>query len=44
VEKMRDDAFKAVGKTVVEKFFWIIGVLALGAMAYLASIGKLPKP
>jgi hypothetical protein len=43
VDKMRDDAFKAVGKTVIEKLFWIVGVLVLGGLAWLQSVGKLPN-
>lgn len=42
VKKMTDDAFKAVGKTVVEKLFWIVGVLALGTFAWLQATGKAP--
>ncbi len=43
VKKMTDDAFKAVGKTVVEKLFWIVGVLALGTFAWLQATGKAPN-
>ena len=42
VKKMTDDAFKAVGKTVVEKMFWIVGVLAVGMLAWLQATGKAP--
>lgn len=42
VKKMTDEAFKAVGKTVVEKMFWVIGALAVGAFAWLQTTGKLP--
>lgn len=43
VKKMTDDAFKAVGKTVVEKLFWIVGVLTLGVFAWLQATGKAPN-
>lgn len=45
VKKMTDDAFKAVGKTVVEKFFWVIGLLSVGLLGLAASKGwiQLPK-
>jgi 3-methyladenine DNA glycosylase Tag len=42
VKKMTDDAFKAVGKTVVEKMFWIVGVLTVGLFAWLQATGKAP--
>lgn len=42
VKKMTDDAFKAVGKTVVEKLFWIVGVLAVGMFAWMQATGKAP--
>jgi len=42
VKKMTDEAFKAVGKTVVEKLFWIAGVLVIGAFAWLQATGKGP--
>lgn len=30
VEKLTDHAYRAVGKSVVEKLFWIVGVLCAG--------------
>jgi hypothetical protein len=42
VKKMTDDAFKAVGQTVVQKLFWIVGVLTVGLFAYLQVTGKAP--
>ncbi len=39
VDKLMDQGFKAVGKTVVEKLFWIVGVLALGLYMWLQAKG-----
>lgn len=38
VEKLTDHAYRAVGKSVVEKLFWIVGVLCAGG--YLWAQGK----
>jgi 3-methyladenine DNA glycosylase Tag len=39
VEKLMDKGFKAVGKTVVEKLFWIVGVVSLGLYFWLQAKG-----
>lgn len=38
VQKLADEAYRAVGKSVVEKLFWIVGVLCVGG--YLWAQGK----
>ena len=38
VEKLTDHAYRAVGKSIVEKLFWIVGVLCAGG--YLWAQGK----
>lgn len=45
VQKMTDDALKAVGKTVLEKFFTIVGLLTVAALGWAVSKGwiQLPK-
>jgi 3-methyladenine DNA glycosylase Tag len=42
VKKMTDEAFKAVGKTVVTKLFWIVGVVTVALFAWLQASGKVP--
>lgn len=41
VSKLMDTGFKAVGKTVIEKLFWIVGVLAIGGYLWLESKGHI---
>lgn len=35
----RGEFYTDVGKSVVEKFFWIVGALTVGIIAYLQSHG-----
>lgn len=39
VQKMTDNAFKAIGKSVVEKFFYAVGALTLGALFFAQTKG-----
>lgn len=39
VEKLTQDAYRAVGKSVVDKFLYILGVCALGLYFYLQQKG-----
>lgn len=39
VQRVIDMGFKVVGKSVVEKFVWIVGALAVGGYMYLQSRG-----
>ena len=39
VEKLTQDAYRAVGKSVVDKFLYIVGVCALGVYFYLQQKG-----
>ena len=41
VQRVLDIGFKAVGRTVVEKVLWIIGLCAVGLYFYLQSKGLL---
>jgi hypothetical protein len=38
-ERVISNVYTSVGKSVVTKFFWIVGVGAIGLVTYLASIG-----
>jgi hypothetical protein len=45
VELMTRDAYAAVGKNVVHKALWIIGVMAVAAFVWAAQHGLIsPKP
>lgn len=35
IKKMTDDAYKAIGKSVLEKLFYIVGVIATAAYFWL---------
>lgn len=39
LKHMIEDGYKAVGKNVIEKGAWVVGVLACGIFAWLASKG-----
>lgn len=39
VEKMADQAYQAIGKGVVSRFLWIVGVITVGFAAWLHSKG-----
>jgi hypothetical protein len=43
VKKMTDDAYRAIGKSVTSKFFTVVGVLTLVAVAWLQVTGKVPN-
>lgn len=40
-EKVIENVYTSVGKSVVTKFFWVIGVGAVGLVTYLAGIGHI---
>jgi len=40
-ERVISNVYTSVGKSVVTKFFWIIGVEAIGLVTYLAGIGQI---
>jgi hypothetical protein len=44
VSKMIDDGYRAVGKNVVEKGLWIIGLVACGLFAVATSKGWIKLP
>lgn len=37
VEAARNDFYKEVGETIVTKFFWLIGIAAVGLVAWLQT-------
>ena len=37
VEAARNDFYKEVGETIVTKFFWLVGICAVGIFAWLQS-------
>lgn len=39
MQKMSDEMFKAVGKNVVQKLFWLIGMASVGVYLWLQSRG-----
>lgn len=39
IEKLTNEAYKAVGKSVVQKFFWIVGVCAVALYVWLQQKG-----
>lgn len=41
IEKLTGDVYKAVGKSVVQKLFWIAGAITVGGYLYLKKIGIL---
>lgn len=40
-EELESNFFKAVGKTVIERFLGALGIIALGLMAYLTASGHI---
>lgn len=42
IEKLTGDVYKAVGKSVVSKFLWIVGALSVGAYLWLKKTGIVP--
>lgn len=42
VEKMTKAAFEGIGRSVVSKFFTVIGILALTLYFWLTALGKIP--
>jgi len=43
VKKMTDQVYKAVGKSVLQKLFYITGAIAVAGYFWLQSKGLLPK-
>lgn len=39
VQKMTDHVYRSIGKNVLEKIFYMIGVITLAAIIYLQSKG-----
>lgn len=37
VEAARNDFYKEVGETIVTKFFWLVGIVAVGLVAWLQT-------
>jgi hypothetical protein len=40
-EKVIENVYTSVGKSVVTKFFWFVGVAAVGIVTYLAGVGHI---
>jgi hypothetical protein len=40
-ERVIANVYTSVGRSVVTKFFWFIGVAAIGVVTYLAGIGHI---
>ena len=40
-ERVIEKVYTSVGKSIVTKFFWIVGVGAVALVTYLASIGQI---
>jgi len=41
VYKLTETAYKAVGKSIIEKMFWIVGVVTIGLYLWLKEKGVL---
>lgn len=42
IEKMTGDIYRAVGKSVLTKFLWVIGASTVGAWLWLKGKGVIP--
>ena len=42
IEKLTGDVYKAVGKSVISKFLWIVGASAVGAWLWMKKMGLVP--
>jgi len=40
-ERVIENVYTSVGRSVVTKFFWFIGVAAVGLVTYLAGVGHI---
>ena len=40
-ERVIENVYTSVGKSVVTKFFWFMGVTAIGLVTYLAGVGHI---
>ena len=40
-ERVIENVYTSVGKSVVTKFFWFMGVAAIGLVTYLAGVGHI---
>jgi hypothetical protein len=40
-EKVIENVYTSVGKSVVTKFFWFVGVAAIGIVTFLAGVGHI---
>ena len=40
-QRVIENVYTSVGRSVVTKFFWFVGVAAIGLVTYLASIGHI---
>lgn len=39
IEKLTGDVYKAVGKSVIQKFIWLVGAVTIGGYLYLKKSG-----
>ena len=42
IEKLTGDVYKAVGKSVISKFLWIVGASAIGVWIWVKKNGLIP--
>lgn len=40
-EKVIENVYTSVGKSVVTKFFWVIGLAAISLVTYFAGVGHI---
>jgi hypothetical protein len=40
-EKALEKVYASVGRSVIQKFLWVLGASALAALAYFKGLGKL---
>lgn len=42
IDKLTGDVYKAVGKSVISKFIWIVGASAVGVLIWAKKNGLIP--
>jgi cobalamin biosynthesis protein CobD/CbiB len=40
-ERVIENVYTSVGRSVVTKFFWFVGIAAIGIVTYLAGVGHI---
>jgi cobalamin biosynthesis protein CobD/CbiB len=40
-ERVIENVYTSVGRSIVTKFFWFVGIAAIGIVTYLAGVGHI---